>query len=61
MNRTANQNAEPNKKRFEDAARPLVQWLAENCHPHTTAVVTSTNAELLVSVEGFETAEYLKD
>lgn len=32
---------------FKEAALPLIKWLAENVHPHHTAVVTATNAELL--------------
>ena len=32
---------------FKQAALPLVQWLNENVHPHHTAVVTPTGAELL--------------
>jgi hypothetical protein len=32
---------------FKLAALPLIQWLAENCHPHHSVIVTSTNAELL--------------
>jgi hypothetical protein len=34
-------------KSLEDAARPLMEWLAANCHPHVTAIVTSEDAELL--------------
>ena len=32
---------------FEEAARPLIKWMAENVHPHHTTVVTATGAELL--------------
>lgn len=35
------------RKSFEEAARPLIQWLAENVHPHHHVVVTATGAELL--------------
>ena len=34
---------------FKQAALPLIQWLNENVHPHHTAVVTQTSAELLES------------
>ncbi len=47
---------------FTEAARPLIKWLAENVHPHHTAIVTATDAELL---EGQactgKITEYLKD
>lgn len=32
---------------FKSAAIPLIKWLNENCHPHHTAIVTPTGAELL--------------
>ncbi|CAI1568376.1 hypothetical protein [Serratia marcescens] len=46
---------------FEDAARPLIRWLAENAHPHHTAIVTSNRAELLMGESVVNTDEYLKD
>ena len=35
---------------FESAARPLIEWLKKKLHPHVTAIVTSTEAELLEGV-----------
>lgn len=32
---------------FKEAARPLIKWMAENLHPHHTAIVTNIGAELL--------------
>lgn len=32
---------------FLAAARPLLQWLNENCHPHVTVIVSPDRAELL--------------
>lgn len=47
---------------FEAAARPLMKYLAENHHPHHTAIVDSTRAELF---EGVKTTaqimDYIKD
>lgn len=41
---------EPEKlTEFKLAALPLIKHLAENYHPHVTAIVTSTSAELLES------------
>ncbi|MBU9829844.1 hypothetical protein J1779_07855 [Rahnella sp. FC061912-K] len=48
-------------KEFEEAAKPLIKWLAENEHPHHTAIVSSTHAELLESKMGFPTEEFIKD
>lgn len=44
---------------FEDAAKPLIKWLAENVHPHHQAIVTSTHAELLESQYVVKTDEFL--
>lgn len=46
---------------FEVAAKPLIKWLAENVHPHHSAVVTSTDAELFMSECVVKTEEFLKD
>lgn len=35
------------QKEFTDASLSLIKYLAENHHPHTTVIVTNTNAELL--------------
>lgn len=48
-------------KSFEEAANPLIKWLAENEHPHHTAIVSSTHAELLESKLAFPTEEFIKD
>ncbi|MBL0880613.1 hypothetical protein [Serratia ureilytica] len=46
---------------FDEAAKPLIKWLAENVHPHHTAIVTSNRAELLMGESVVNTDEYLKD
>ncbi|APS35504.1 MULTISPECIES: hypothetical protein [Serratia] len=46
---------------FDEAAKPLIKWLAENVHPHHTAIVTSNRAELLMGESVINTDEYLKD
>jgi len=50
------------RKAFEEAARPLIKWIAENHHPHVKVIVTPTGAEL---VEGLRTTgeilDYIKD
>lgn len=49
------------QKSFEEAARPLIQWLCENVHPHHSVIVTSVNAELLQGEMCFPTTEFLRD
>ncbi len=47
---------------FEEAARPLIKWLNENCHPHVSVIVTPTNAELLEGlISTGEIMDYVKD
>ncbi|MEQ6971034.1 hypothetical protein [Pectobacterium polaris] len=49
------------KVSFEDVAKPMIKWLAENVHPHHSVIVTSTHAELLQGEMVVSTDEYLKD
>lgn len=46
---------------FEQAAEPLIKWLAENVHPHHTVIVTSTGAELLQGEKSHQTDKFLID
>ena len=32
---------------FTEIVKPLIKYMAENYNPHTTLIITSTNAELL--------------
>ena len=35
---------------LKEAARPLVEWLKDNCHPHCTVIVDSQKAELVEGI-----------
>lgn len=48
-------------KEFDEAARPLIKYLAENFNPHITAIVTPGNAEIMSGSHNFVTDEYIKD
>ena len=48
-------------KSFEEASRPLIKWLNENCNPHTTVIVDSTSSEVLSSSARVICEEFLKD
>ena len=52
---------EKQRETFETAARPLIAWLNENCHPHVTAIVTTYRAELLEGICTFPTNDYVRD
>lgn len=32
---------------FRKLSEPLVKWLKENCHPHTTIIIDCNHAEVL--------------
>ena len=48
-------------KKFEEAARPLMKFLAENSHPHTKAIVDSTSAEAVEGICCVRTEAYIID
>lgn len=52
---------EQQRESFKNAARPLMEWLATNMHPHAKALIESTSAELLEGSIGYRTDEFLVD
>lgn len=48
-------------KQFQEAAKALIKFLCENCNPHSTVIVTPTDAELLSGDMIFGTHEFRKD
>ena len=52
---------EADKKEFEEAARPLIKFLNDKCHPHCSVIVDNESAELVEGVAVFRTEEYWKD
>ena len=44
-----------------EAAKPLIQWMNENCHPHCTAHVDSTDVELTEGIARERTQEFVRD
>jgi hypothetical protein len=48
-------------KKFEEVARPLIDFINENYHPHVTVIVDSTHAEILEGISAFTTEDYLRD
>lgn len=46
---------------FLEACKPLMKYLSENYHPHTTVIVTATEAELMEGVQSVVTEEFLVD
>jgi len=52
-----------NEQRLEmlEAAKPLIKWMNENCHPHCSAAVCQTQVELTEGIAVASTLEYVKD
>lgn len=46
---------------FEEAAKPLIKWLNDNANPHSTAIVTTTSAELLSGEIVIKCEDFIKD
>lgn len=52
---------EEKRKQFEDIVKPIIKWMAENLHPHTTIIIDSNSAELLEGQCAITTNEFLID
>lgn len=49
------------KEGFEKAAKPLMKYLAQNHHPHVTAIVEGGRAEILEGSASIVTNEFILD
>lgn len=52
---------EEQRNEFVAASEPLMKWLSDNCHPHTTVIVGYNRAELVECVTTHITAKFIKD
>lgn len=43
-----------------EAAKPLIQWMNENCHPHCTALVDTTDVELTEGIARQRATEFVR-
>lgn len=53
-----------NLEQFRDmleAAKPLIKWMNNNCHPHCVAHVDQVSVELVESIATNRTEEFCKD
>jgi hypothetical protein len=44
-----------------EAAKPLLKWINEECHPHCTVIVRNDMVVLSEDVAVVPTAEFVKD
>lgn len=52
--------SEEQRAEFERIAKPVIEWMNNNCHPHTTVVITTTTAELSEGIATVYTEEFIK-
>lgn len=48
-------------KEFEAEARPLIEWLNNNCHPHVIAIIDPACAILTESVYSVPIEDYIEE
>lgn len=48
-------------KEFEEAAKPLMKFLAENFHPHVMVIVDSVSAEFHEGKATVQCTDFIKD
>jgi len=46
---------------MEKCAKPLIEWMAKNLHPHTSITVNSTSAEVKESIAKVIDESFLVD
>jgi hypothetical protein len=49
------------RKSFEEAARPMIRWLADNANPHSYVIATNLRAELLSGEIAMRDESFLTD
>jgi hypothetical protein len=49
------------KIEFDAVVDPVIKWLNDNCHPHTSITIDSIRAELSEGVCVHHTTEHVKD
>jgi len=49
------------KEQFKEAVKPLMKYLAENHHPHVTAIVEGGRAGILEGSASIVTDEFIPD
>ena len=49
------------RDKFEMLAKPLIQFINDNCNPHAKIIITTDSAEILYGEAAFYTKEFIKD
>ncbi len=49
------------RKEFQAEARPLIEWLNKNCHPHVIAIISPERATLTEQLYSIPIEDYIPD
>lgn len=49
------------REEFERLAKPLIEFLNNNYHPHVSIIITTDSAEILSGEMAFQTDEFIRD
>lgn len=52
---------EEQRKEFEEVTRPVIEFLNNNCHPHSHIIIETDHAELSEGIYAYPTNDYIKD
>ena len=48
-------------KEMEEASKPLVKWLCNNCNPHVKVIVETDRVEFCEGIAMVKIEEFIKD
>lgn len=61
MKISTTEEVQKRREDFDKAAKPLIEYLNDNHHPHTKIIVDPIHAEIMEGVMSMRTEEFLKD
>ena len=53
--------SEAQRAEFHKAAKPMIKFLNDNCHPHCSVYVDTTRAELVEGIAAVVDESFVKD
>lgn len=59
FNKTYHESNSPSIQKFEEVVSPVIEYLAQNFNPHTTVIITSSNADLVEGKFGFTNNKFI--
>jgi hypothetical protein len=53
--------SEEQRRELEALAKPMIDWLNRNMHPHSSIIIDTTSCQLVEGVSAFTTMEFVRD